>query len=251
MAATAPTVTSTALGSGAKSYSSASPSVCTVNASTGAVTFVAAGTCRLTVSIAADSTYAAATSAQVNFAQVYQVGDTGPGGGVIFMIPNTGVNTTTKYFEAAPSGWNGTATDAIAAWCSATSRYLGSSGVAPQLLTIGSGQANTTAMISAGNCTSGAANVAAAYSGGSLSDWYLPSLNELQEMYAQRSTIGGFVQMSEPGTARTFTTYWSSSEDSTQNFYARSWSFATNGNDNWTKSLKFGVRPIRSFEPIS
>lgn len=250
MSATPPTITATAPGSGAKTYASASPSVCSIGPSTGAVSFVAAGTCRLNVNIAADSSYAFATSAQISFALVYQVGDTGPGGGVIFMVPNTGVNTTTKYFEAAPSGWNGTATDAIAAWCSATSRYLGSSGVAPQLLTIGSGQANTTAMISAGNCTSGAANVAAAYSGGSLSDWYLPSLNELQEMYAQRSTIGGFVQMSEPGTARTFTTYWSSSEDSTQNFYARSWSFATNGNDNWTKSLKFGVRPIRSFEPI-
>lgn len=250
MAAIAPTVTSTALGSGAKTYSSASPSVCTVNASTGAVTFVAAGTCRLSVSIAADSLYLSATSAQISFALVYQVGDTGPGGGKIFMTPSTGSNTTNFYFEAAPSGWNGTATDAIAAWCSATSRYLGSSGVAPQLLTIGSGQANTTAMISSGNCTSGAANVATAYLGGSLSDWFLPSLNELQEMYAQRSTIGGFVQMSEPGTSRTFTTYWSSSEDSTQNFYARSWSFTTNGNDNWTKSLKFGVRPIRSFGPI-
>ena len=251
MAASPPTVTSTASGTGAKTYSSSSPQVCTVNSTTGAVSFVAAGTCRLTVSIAADSTYLAATSAQINFSQVYAVGDTGPGGGVIFMTPSTGSNTTTQYFESAPAGWNGTATDSIAQWCSVTSRLLGSVGAAPQLLTIGSGQSNTTAMLSAGNCTSGAANVATAYSGGSKSDWYLPSLNELKEMYAQRATIGGFVQMSEPGTARTFTTYWSSSEDASTNFYARSWSFATNGNDNWTKSLKFGVRPIRSFDPIS
>ena len=251
MSATAPTLTATALGSGAKTFSSANSAVCLVNSTTGVVTFVAAGTCRVSVSIAADATYQSASSAQVNFNQVYAVGDTGPGGGVIFMTPSTGANTTNKYFESAPSGWNGTATDAIAQWCSATSRYLGSSGVAPQLLTIGSGQANTAAMITAGNCTSGAANVASAYSGGSLSDWYLPSLNELKEMYAQRTTIGGFVQMSEPGTARTFTTYWSSSEDSSQTFYARSWSFLTNGNDNWSKSLKYGVRPIRSFEPIS
>ncbi len=251
MSATAPTLSATASGSGAKTFSSANASVCTVNSSTGVVAFVAAGTCRISVSIAADSSYSSATSSQINFAQVYAVGDTGPGGGVIFMTPNSGSNTTSKYFESAPAGWNGTATDSIAQWCNITSSYLGSSGVAPQLLTIGSGQANTAAMVSAGNCASGAANVATAYSGGSLSDWYLPSLNELQEMYSQRTTIGGFVQMSEPGTARTFTTYWSSSEDSSQNFYGRSWSFATNGNDNWSKSLKFGVRPIRSFEPIS
>jgi len=251
MSATAPTLTATASGSGAKTFSSANTAVCTVNPSSGVVTFVAAGTCRISVTIAADSNYLSATSAQINFAQVYAIGDTGPGGGVIFMTPSTGSNTTSQYFESAPAGWNGTATDSIAQWCSVTSRLLGSTGVAPQLLTIGSGQSNTTAMLSAGNCTSGAANVASAYAGGSKTDWYLPSLNELQEMYAQRTTIGGFVQMSEPGTARTFTTYWSSSEDASTTFYARSWSFATNGNDNWSKSLKFGVRPIRSFDPIS
>ena len=253
MAATAPTVTSTALGSGAKTYTSGSPTVCSVNASSGVVAFVAAGTCRLSVSIAADSSYLSATSAQISFSLVYQVGDTGPGGGKIFMTPSAGANTTTKYFESAVSGWNGSATDTLAPWCSLTYQYLGSSGVAPQLTSIGSGAANTNAMVAAGKCTSGAANVARTYSGGGLSDWYLPSLGELQEMYSQRTTIGGFNLMTEAGTSplRTTTTYWSSSEDASQNFYARSWSFLTNGNDNWSKLLKFGVRPIRSFEPIS
>lgn len=250
MAATAPTVTSTAAGSGAKTYSSASPTVCTVNSSTGVVSSLAAGTCRLSVSIAADSSYLSATSAQISFSLVYQVGDTGPGGGKIFMTPSSGSNTTNFYYESALSGWNGDSTDTLAPWCSLTNQYIGSSGVAPQLTTIGSGYSNTNAMVAAGKCTSGAATVARAYSGGGLSDWYLPSLGELQQMYAQRATIGGFNLMTEAGTARTTTTYWSSSEDSSQNFYARSWSFATNGNDNWTKSLKFGVRPIRSFEPI-
>jgi hypothetical protein len=250
MAATAPTVTSTALGSGAKTYSSSSPTVCSVNASSGVVAFVAAGTCRLSVSIAADSSYLSATSAQISFSLVYQVGDTGPGGGKIFMTPSAGENTTNFYFESALSGWNGESTDTLAPWCSLTNQYIGSSGVAPQLTTIGSGGSNTNAMVAAGKCTSGAASVARAYSGGGLSDWYLPSLGELQQMYAQRATIGGFNLMTEAGTARTTTTYWSSSEDGSQNFYARSWSFLTNGNDNWSKSLKFGVRPIRSFEPI-
>ena len=250
MVATPPTITATAPGSGAKTFSSASPTVCSVNSSTGVVSALAAGTCRLSVAIAADATYLSATSAQISFSLVYQVGDTGPGGGKIFMTPSSGSNTTNFYFESALSGWNGDSTDTLASWCSLTNQYLGSSGVAPQLTSIGSGSSNTNAMTAAGKCTSGAASVARAYSGGGLSDWYLPSLDELQQMYAQRATIGGFNLMTEAGTARTTTTYWSSSEDGSQNFYARSWSFATNGNDNWTKSLKFGVRPIRSFEPI-
>jgi hypothetical protein len=107
-------------------------------------------------------------------------------------------------------------------------------------------------MVAAGKCTSGAGNVARAYNGGGKSDWHLPSIDELLQMYAQRSTIGGFNLMTEAGTARTTTSYWSSSENSSQgnNNYAQTWSFATNGSDNWSKSLQFGVRPIRSFEPI-
>jgi hypothetical protein len=221
-----------------------------VNASSGVVAFVAAGTCRLSVSIAADSSYLSASSSQISFSLVYQVGDTGPGGGKIFMTPSAGANTTTKYFESAVSGWNGSATDTLAPWCSITNQQLGSSGVAPQLLTIGSGSANTNAMVAAGKCTSGAGNVARAYSGGGLYDWYLPSLGELQEMYSQRTMIGGFNLMTEVGNSRSTHAYWSSSEDGSQNFYARSWHFVDNGNDNWSKSLQFGVRPIRSFEPI-
>ena len=249
MSAAPPTITATAPGSGAKTYSSASPTVCTVNSSTGVVSSLAAGTCRLSVSIAADSSYLSATSAQISFSLVYQVGDTGPGGGVIFLTPNAGVNSTGSYFEAAPAGWSGAATDQIAQWCNRTTSYLGTTGVAPRLLSIGSGQANTNAMIASGNCSSGAANVARAYTGGSRTDWFLPSIEELQAMYTQRVAIGGFVQMTEPP-SRTFTTYWSSSEDSSNSFHARSWSFAANGNDNWDKSLKYGVRQIRSFEPI-
>ena len=150
MTATPPTVTATAPGSGTKTYASASPSVCSIGSSTGAVSFVAAGTCRLNVNIAADSSYAFATSAQISFSLVYQAGDTGPGGGKIFMTPSAGENTTNFYFESALSGWNGDSTDTLASWCSLTNQYLGSSGVAPQLTTIGSGRSNANAMVAAG-----------------------------------------------------------------------------------------------------
>ena len=66
--ATPPTLTATAsIGTGTKSYTSATPGVCTVNSSSGLLAFVSSGTCSLTASITADSNYAAVTSVAINF----------------------------------------------------------------------------------------------------------------------------------------------------------------------------------------
>jgi len=66
MVATPPTLTATpSAGTGAKTFTSSTTGVCTVNSSTGVVAFVGAGTCSITSSIAADATYAAATSAAI------------------------------------------------------------------------------------------------------------------------------------------------------------------------------------------
>ena len=66
--AAAPTLTSTSSGgTGAKTYTSSTVSVCSVHSSTGAVTFGAVGTCSISASIAADSTYSSANSSSVSF----------------------------------------------------------------------------------------------------------------------------------------------------------------------------------------
>jgi uncharacterized repeat protein (TIGR02543 family) len=68
MVATPPTLTATAsAGTGAKTFTSSTTGVCTVNSSSGLVAFVAAGTCTISASIAADSTYASATSSSISF----------------------------------------------------------------------------------------------------------------------------------------------------------------------------------------
>ena len=68
MVATPPTLASTAsAGGGTKSYASSTTGVCTVNSSSGLVAFVSAGTCTLTATIAADSTYASVTSSSISF----------------------------------------------------------------------------------------------------------------------------------------------------------------------------------------
>ena len=170
------------------------------------------------------------------------VGDIGPGGGIIFITPATSGNSSGQYFEAAPNNWNG-GSDPNIAWCnSASTSISGSTGTS-----IGSGKINTAAVAS--TCVSGASDTAIAFSGGGFSDWFLPSIDELLQMYAQREAIGGFKESRRGSTTIVTATYWSSTENSATQ--ARNWSFATNGNDNWSKSLGFNVRPVRSFSAPS
>jgi hypothetical protein len=62
------------------------------------------------------------------------------------------------------------------------------------LTTLGSGSANTDRIIAQnGAGTTYLAGVARAYDGGGYTDWYLPSLDELNKLYLNRTAIGGFV----------------------------------------------------------
>jgi len=74
---------------------------------------------------------------------------------------------------------------------------------------IGTGQANTTAIVTSQGAGSYAAQVCDAYTNtdtgtGVYSDWYLPSQNELIKLYLNRAAIGGF----------STDKYWSSTERS-------------------------------------
>jgi hypothetical protein len=241
--ATAPTLTSTAsAGAGTKTYSSSTTSVCTINSATGVVSFVTAGACTLQVSIALDDVYSSATSATISLTVTYAIGDTGPAGGKIFILPSTAGNSSGNYFEAAPTSWSGGA-DPTSNWCNITNGAVGSSA---QGTTIGTGQGNSTAIGS--YCSSGAAVTARAYGGGGLSDWFLPSEDELEALQAVRATIGGFESAS----------YWSSSEivagrsgafaGPTQEAYPVH--FPDGGSNLWYKYQTYHVRPVRMFSPI-
>jgi hypothetical protein len=129
-----------------------------------------------------------------------QVGETGPGGGVIFYKAITSFACgpdraqSCRYLEAAPSGWN-TGTDPTRTWAQSSPvdyQYTTvNNATAPQTATafgIGWGYRNTRAIILQGNndpATSGAA-LADAYSptvgGVVVDDWFLPSVDELHQM---------------------------------------------------------------------
>ena len=180
------------------------------------------------------------------------VGDTGPGGGKVFYVAPTSFTSTVsacaakcKYLEAAPTGWNKAATpaeqfscfapgtstaDPKCVWSGNTTTRIGTTQTG-----IGSGYANTLAMIAQIRFEGRAATLARAFQGGGKADWYLPSKDELTQMYLQRSAIGGLA--SGP--------YWSSSEYDANVAWLRDFNYEQQGSGN--KSDPFYVRPVRAF----
>lgn len=102
---------------------------------------------------------------------------------------------------------------------------------------IGSGKQNTQDIRNA--CAGSAANVAAGYRGGNFSDWYLPSLGELQLIYQMRNSIGNFSNT-------TTGIYWSSTEGNAS--CAQGINFLQNETACWIKDFGYGaVRAVRNF----
>lgn len=139
-----------------------------------------------------------------------RIGDTGPGGGTVFYVADT-PRPWGRALEVAPAGWSGSARDPKAWWCLAEEPE-GADPDRPGSLTarvaaftaptgIGRGPANTRATTAL--CGEGsAAGLAAGYTGGGQSDWYLPASAELAALYRVRAAVpGGLTGL-----------YWSSSK---------------------------------------
>jgi hypothetical protein len=125
-------------------------------------------------------------------------------------------------------------------------------GATAQGTAIGTGYANTSAIILQSNTAGKAATTARAYQGGGKTDWFLPSKDELNQLcrYAWNLTVANTdtTCTGMSGTIRTgFSTasYWSSSELDATNARAQSFGFGVQFDDR-----KFGalyVRPVRAF----
>jgi len=163
----------------------------------------------------------------------YKIGDTGPAGGKIFITPNTVGNSTGRYFEVAPIGaevqrrWAQTSLQSTA--------VTGADGTA-----IGTGYKNTLEIIAQGNSstsTSAAKYCRTASLSGGLSDWFLPSQDELAELYTNRVALG---------TGFTSGVYWSSTETAASTAKAQHLSTGTTTTPTKLTSTNY-VRPVRSF----
>ena len=106
---------------------------------------------------------------------------------------------------------------------------------------LGTGAANTTALIAGCSETSTAANLARAVRDGGYSDWYLPSKDELNKLYLNKDLVGNFTDWNN--------TYWSSSEWRPWSPEQNAWyQYMDDGTVSFeSKGAQKGVRAIRSF----
>jgi len=198
-----------------------------------------------------------------------QVGDTGPGGGMVFYVTSGGGtfacgptrSATCKYLEAAPTTGTANWTDAQYQWSGNTNTLIGASAQGTE---IGTGYANTLAIVGqsgGGNTPFRAATSARAHRGpNGLSDWFLPSKDELNQMCKWARGITGINLTTETtvcsggsintgsgaeGFVGTVHGYYSSTEISAD--FAWRQYFTTGVQANGSKGATSYVRPVRAF----
>jgi hypothetical protein len=190
----------------------------------------------------------------------YEVGDSGPGGGIVFYVASTPFtcgptrSTTCTYLEAAPTSgtirWN----DATYVWSGNTTVAIGATA---QGTAIGTGYANTLAIVGQSPTANKAATISQAYRGpNDLSDWFLPSKDELNQMckwqagvaWTSDATVctGGTINTGPGAAGFVENIYWSSSEYRADGAWYQYFD-PIGGQDGFTKYGPFYVRPVRAF----
>jgi hypothetical protein len=162
---------------------------------------------------------------------IYEIGDFGPAGGIVFYVTDGGLHG----LEAAPVDQAATAP-----WGCIFTEIVGAEGI-----TIGTGAQNTADILapapSGCNTRPIAASVAADYAGpdgNSLGEWFLPSKDELNELYLQRAIVGDFTAIDG---------YWSSTEESPPSAWVQSFQNGNQFNLGKNESTVTGTRAVRAF----
>jgi len=164
-----------------------------------------------------------------------KIGNTGPGGGIVFYDAGS-QKSWGRYLEVSPKGWSGSTEDPEANSCPVASYFS-------TRVEIGAGKSNTDLILK--GCQSGAAVVARSYKGGGKDDWFLPSKDELNELYKYAQSAPDRTLVA---TFSTRSSYWSSSESS-NNFTVWQQSFDIGIQYDYADIPRaFGIlRPIRAF----
>ena len=115
---------------------------------------------------------------------------------------------------------------------------------------IGTGEENTIAIIAAqgGIAPSYAAGVARAYRGGGFEDWFLPSKNELNQMYLKKEAINTTATaVVNGGLDIADNLYWSSTEKDDGKLWVQNFASGTGNQHGYYWMLTYSVRAVRAF----
>jgi len=161
----------------------------------------------------------------------------GPAGGKIFFDKEAYFGGW-RYLEAAPSDQS-----TSIAWSNITDTATGFMGMSGEF---GTGQANTTAIVGQVvgevHCTAGAAYLCDNLTFGGYSDWFLPSREDLRQMYMSKDSIGGF----SGGFGSIL--YWSSTESTPMpTTEAMAVNFSNNIAESQAKVNLYYLRAVRAF----
>jgi hypothetical protein len=195
--------------------------------------------------------------------EVCKVGMTGPGGGLIFFVDYNNEYATYDYLEAAPADGAFASSATTGVWATTTAKCGATAPQATDCQTatiytetgvalaaikglhrgLFGGKAATAAIVARNDAGAVAKNLYAAgvaddYVANGITDWWLPSRNELAKMQENLNEkgVGGFA----------YAGYWSSSESDAGNAWNQ---YFDDGNQNYSdlKAFTYYVRPVRAF----
>jgi len=189
----------------------------------------------------------------------YAVGDTGPGGGVVFYVRTAGfacgptLAATCKYLEAARTTGTSAWSDQFEAWSGNTNTSV-TTGTA-----VGTGYQNTIAIVTQSATAGKAATLTRAFRGpNNLDDWFLPSKDELNQMckwQRNQAWVSDATPCDTTGALNTginaagfqMDAYWSSTENNATTAVTQETSINAGSYTNYSKASRAYLRAVRAF----
>ena len=203
-----------------------------------------------TLTISIDSSYIVYSDMTLyakwfNPSLTYNLGDIGPGGGKIFYRSESGFSMADTgeichYLEAAPNDLDEYAPDDMKGkyrWF-----YENYSTIDNNEQEIGYGRSHTAKLTSRPASNYPAAAVCSAYSNNNLTDWFIPSLNELWMLYDNKSYVEN-INTGEYWSSTTTTTFSSSYHYA----YYINFSNGVRSYVSYYRTEYYKVRPVRAF----